>query len=317
MTRSALLLALGLLAVACGGQPRSGSQSTPPAAATQGSATPVSAFPITVSAANGLVTIEQEPGRIVSLSPTATEVLFAIGAGEQVVAVDDSSDYPAEAPTTGLSGLEPNIEAIAGFDPDLVVVSNDFGLQDPLAALDIPLLLQPAAEDLTDVYEQIEQLGAATGHPTDAASVVAAMRSEIESVVGSVPEFSATPTYYHELDPSYFSATSDTFIGKIYSLFGLQNIADRAADAGNTYPQLSAEYIVRADPDLIFLADTKCCGESAETVRQRPGWDQLTAVTSGGVVELDDDVASRWGPRVVDFIRVVAQGLDDLNLAAA
>jgi iron complex transport system substrate-binding protein len=113
-------------------------------------------------------------------------------------------------------------------------------------------------------------------------------------------------SFYYELDDTYYSVTSETFIGQLFAMLGLENIADAAKGASSGYPQLSAEYIVESDPDLIFLADTECCGQSAETVARRPGWGDLSALAHGGVVELDDDVASRWGPRVVDLLREIA-----------
>ena len=246
----------------------------------------------------------RSPG-IVSLSPTATEMLFAIGAGGQVVAVDSNSSYPAEAPKTDLSAYQPNIEAIAGYKPDLVVYSDDPGeLKAGLDKLSIPLLHQPAATDLDDTYAQLAQLGQATGHADEAGQVAAAMRAEIAKITAAArPE--RPLTYYHELDKNLYTATSKTFIGQLYGQLGMKN-ADAADKDGTGYPQLSAEYVIKADPDLIFLADTKCCGQSARTVAARDGWDELTAVRTGGVVELDDDVASRWGPRVVDFLKTVA-----------
>jgi cobalamin transport system substrate-binding protein len=294
-------LTLALLGSSCaqGGGPAA----EPPPPAEDG------AFPVAISAPNGDVTIPARPERIVSLSPTSTEMLFAIDAGPQVVAVDDNSNYPPEAPMTDLSGFEPNAEAIAGYDPDLVVSDDPGDLQQALEALDIPVLGQPAARTIEDVYEEIDQLGVATGNVEEAGEVITDMRSEIESLVASVPEFEDPPTYYHELDATYFTATSTTFIGSVYGLAGLRNIADQAKGAASGYPQLSAEYIIDADPDLVFLADTKCCHESAATVADRPGWDQITAVRTGAVVELDDDIASRWGPRVVDFLRVVVEAV--------
>jgi iron complex transport system substrate-binding protein len=247
-----------------------------------------------------------KPQRIVSMSPTATEMLFAIGAGGQVVAVDSNSNYPREAPKTDLSAYQPNIEAIAGYKPDLVVYSDDPGeLAAGLSKLNIPALQQPAATKLDDTYAQLEQLGKATGHEAEAGRLAATMRAEIEEIAGADrPE--RPLTYYHELDKNLYTATSKTFIGQLYSQLGMENIADEADKEATGYPQLSAEHVIKADPDLIFLADTKCCGQSARTVAARDGWDQITAVKTGGVVELDDDVASRWGPRVVDFLKVVA-----------
>jgi cobalamin transport system substrate-binding protein len=251
--------------------------------------------------------------RIVSMSPTATEMLFAIGAGGQVVAADSNSNYPKQAPKTSLSAYQPNLEAIAGYKPDLVVYSDDPGeLAAGLAKLGIPALKQPAATRLDDTYAQLDQLGQATGHVAEAGKVVATMRAEIAKIVAAGrPERHLT--YYHELDKNLYTATSKTFIGQLYGLLGMENIADLADKAKTGYPQLSAEYVVKADPDLIFLADTKCCGQSARTVAARDGWDQITAVRSDGVVELDDDVASRWGPRVVDFLKIIAAKANTLE----
>ena len=247
-----------------------------------------------------------QPQRIVSLSPTATEMLFAIGAGGQVVAVDSNSNYPKAAPTTDLSAYEPNIEAIAGYKPDLVVYSDDPGeLAAGLGKLAIPALAQPAATRLDDTYAQLDQLGRATGHVAEAGQLTATMRAEIQKIA-SADRPERPLTYYHELDKNLYTATSKTFIGQLYGQLGMKNIADAADMDASGYPQLSAEYVIKADPDMIFLADTKCCGQSAKTVAARDGWDQLAAVKSGGVVELDDDVASGWGPRVVDFLKVVA-----------
>ena len=273
------------------------------------SATSVAEFPVTVDTPDGQITIEQRPSAIVSLSPTATEMLFAVGAGDQVEAVDDQSDFPAGVPTTDLSGFEPNIEAIVSYAPDLVVLANDIGgVVKGLGKLGVPVLLQPAAATIDDTYAQISQLGVATGHLDEASAAVDRMRSEIEQIVASAPDGTGTAVY-HELDDSYYSVTSDTFIGQVYSTFGLDNIADQAKGAGSGYPQLSSEYIVDRDPSLIVLADGECCGQSPATVAARPGWGDLTAVAEGSVIEIDDDIASRWGPRVVEFMRVVADGL--------
>jgi iron complex transport system substrate-binding protein len=275
-------------------------------------------FPVTIEGANGAVTIAERPERIVSLSPTATEMLFAIGAGDQVEAVDDQSNYPSGAPVTDLSGFEPNVEAIVSYEPDLVVYSTEPGdLGATFEGLGTPALQQPAATTLDDVYEQIAQLGDATGNVSEAEALVGRMRAEIESIVGSIEPPSEPVTFYHELDDTYYSVTSSTFIGQLYSLVGLENIADEAKGAGGGYPQLSAEYIVDADPDLIFLADTKCCGQSPRTVAKRPGWGRIAAVENGGVIPLDDDVASRWGPRVVDYLRRIAEAVADVLEAKA
>jgi cobalamin transport system substrate-binding protein len=272
------------------------------------------AFPVTISTETGDVTIVKRPERIISLSPTATEMLFAVGAGDQVEAVDDQSNYPDDAPRTDLSGFEPNVEAIASYEPDLVVYATETGdLGASLGSLGITTLVLPAATTLDDVYEQIEDLGLATGNEADAAEVTQELRAEVDKITASVAPASAPLTFYHELDDTFYSVTSSTFIGQLYALLGLENIADEADDTGGGYPQLSAEYIIDADPDLIFLADTKCCGQSAETVADRPGWDRIAAVENGNVVSLDDDVASRWGPRVVEYLQVIANAVTDVE----
>ena len=268
------------------------------------------AFPVTIAAANGKVTLDAKPVRIVSLSPTATEDLFAIGAGPQVVAVDDQSNYPANAPRTKLSGFTPNVEAIAGYRPDLVVISNDTnGLVAALGKLKIPVLLEPAAANLSGAYAQIRQLGRATGRDAAAGSLVARLGGQVDAIVGSLPRGGRKLAVYHELGPDFYSATSHTFIGRVYSLLGLRNIADAADKSGSGYPKLSAEYIVGADPDLIVLSDTLCCAQTAAKVKARPGWATIAAVKDGGIVGVSDDVASRWGPRIVDFMRTVAKAV--------
>jgi iron complex transport system substrate-binding protein len=271
-------------------------------------------FPVTIRTSGGSVTIQERPTRIVSLSPTATEMLFAMGAGDQVVAVDDQSNYPAVAPMTDLSGYEPNVEAIASYEPDLVVYATEPGdLASSLDGLGITALLQPAAASLREVYREIQQLGLATGNVADAETLVDTMKDEIASITDGIDPNGPRLSFYHELDDTYYSVTSSTFIGQLYSLVGLTNIADRAKGAGGGYPQLSAEYIIEANPDLIFLADTKCCGQSARTVAKRAGWDRITAVERGNVIPLDDDVASRWGPRVVDYLREIAAAVADVQ----
>ena len=251
----------------------------------------------TTTAASGDV-----PQAIVSISPTATESLFAIGAGDQVIGVDEQSDFPAEAPTTKLSSYEPNVEAIAAYDPDLVVSSSsDPALVDGLEALCIEVLVQEAAVELDDVYAQITELGEVTGHAAEAEELVADMQAEIEEITAGAGDRALTA--YWELDPTYYSVTSNTFIGKLMALVGVTSIADEAQAEADDYPQLSAEFIVAADPDLIVLADTECCQESPETVAARDGWGGMKAVTSGNVVPISDDIASRWGPRIVDLLR--------------
>ena len=307
MRHIASLFIVIALVGACGSEP----EVSPPTGGGGASAD----FPVTIETAAGPVVIDERPDRIVSLSPTATEMLFAIDADDQVVAVDDQSNFPPSVPTTDLSGFEPNIEAIASYEPDLVVASDGNALKG-LKKLKIDLLVQPAATVLDDTYQQIEDLGAATGQVDGATALVASMKEDITEIVAGVPDLEKAPTYYHELDDTYFSVTSETFIGQVYDLVGLKNIADKAKGAGTGYPQLSSEYIIQANPDFVFLADTKCCNQNASTVADRPGWKQLDAVQDDRVVELDDDIASRWGPRVVDLLTIVVDAIEGSSLGS-
>ena len=257
--------------------------------------------------------------RIVSLSPTHTEILFAIGAGDRLVAVDQFSDYPAEAASlpNELSAFDNNVEAIAAYDPDLVVIGGDFnGLGPQLDELDIAWWDGPAAFTIDDTYRQIDELGVATGHESQAQQLVESMQSEIDDIVAATPTPDEPLTIFHEIDETLFSLDSTTLFGELYGLLGLRNIADTAEGDSGGYPQLSAEFVVSADPDLIFLADTKCCGETAETVAARDGWGSISAVVDGNVVEMDDDIASRWGPRVVDYLAAVSAAVEQALVAA-
>ena len=264
---------------------------------------------------------ETNPSRIVSLSPTATEMLYAIGAGDQVIAVDDFSNYPAETADKmpGISGYDPNVEAILALEPDLIVTEgSNPDLIEQIERVGIAHWAGPAAVGLDDVYAQIEQLGAATGHLDTAVALTADMATRVDAVLARIAELDNEPlSYYHELDPTYYSVTSETFIGTVYSLLGLVNIADAIEEESYGYPQLSAEFILEADPDLIFLACTKYCGETIDTVAARPGWDTLAAVANGNVIELDDDIASRWGPRIVDHLEQVVDAVEAVVAGAA
>lgn len=295
-----------------------GATTTPGSPETTTSVPIVEAFPVTIEAANGPVTIESKPERIVSISPTSTEVLFTLGAGAEVVAVDDQSTFPTDAPTTDLTGISPNVEAIASFDPDLVFVS--FDPSDVIAgleALGIPVIMHPTALSVDDAYMQWEQVGAATGHIVEAAEVVASTSGSIDSSVATLPDLASDLTYYYELDPTYYSATSSTFVGSLFAMTTMANIADAADPDGFGFPQLTSEYIVDEDPSLIYLADTKCCGQDASTVAQRPGWGTMGAVAGGSVVELDDDIASRWGPRITELVDDIVASILEMEFADA
>ena len=300
----ALAVLLGASGVGCG--------TSPSTSRAGGSASGAGRSLVVIHAANGTIRVPQRPDAIISLSPTATEMLYAIGAGGQVKAVDSVSDYPAQSPRTRLSGFDPNVEAIAAMRPDLVLnESNVGGLSARLSALHIPVLVLPPATKLADVYQQLDEIGAATGHLRQAERESASIRAQIAKIAASAPKRPQPLTYYYELEPDYYSVTSSTFVGQLLSLLGLKSIADAAPGAVSAggYPQLSAEYIIKSNPDYIFLADTICCHQDAATVAGRPGWANLGAVKAGHVVRLNDDIASRWGPRIVDLLHAVEQAV--------
>ena len=298
--------ALTVTAAACSGTTQasnSGATSGASPAARAGQA-----FPVSIAAANGKVTVASRPAGILSLSPTATEMLYAIGAGSQVKAVDSLSDYPAQAPRTKLSAYQPNVEAIVAEKPDLVVESGDTGqLTKRLAAFSIPVLELPAPSNFAGEIYEFDELGQATGHVNQAHKEAYRVGTELRQIAAAAPHHAKPLTYYYELDQTYYSVTSSTFVGQLLALIGMKSIADQASGAAKSggYPQLSAEYIIKANPDYIILADTVCCHQDAATVAKRPGWSGLTAVKDGHIIGLNDDIASRWGPRVTDLLRTV------------
>ena len=302
----AALCALVLPLSACGGDDDGAATRATTTAAPVTTAAPEPAFPVVVDAENGEVEIAAAPQRVVSLSASLTELLFAIGAGDQVLAVDEHSDFPAGTPVSDLSGFRPNVEAIAGYEPDLVVLASDReGVVDALAGLGIPTLWLPSADSLDDVYREIGVLGQATGHVDAATALAGQMRTDLADIEASVPEREQSLRYFYELSDSFHSATSETFIGEVLGLAGLASIADGVDAAAGGFPQLSAEYVLDADPDVIFLAHTDGTGQDPAEVAARPGWGDLRAVKNGAVVVLDTDVATRWGPRIVDLLRSV------------
>lgn len=294
----ATLVAFALFATACG----SDDPITIPDTATPAETAPVGSDP----GSDPVEEVVERPQRIVSLSPSATETLFAIGAGEQVIAVDAFSNYPEGAPVTDLSGWDPNVEAILAFEPDLVVIAND--ANDLVAAMEaagVDVHISAAPADIEAGYGAAADLGIAVGRVDETAAMVATMREEVAVAFASAPDASAR--IYHELDETFYSASSFGFIGAIYAEMGATNIADEADADGFGFPQLSEEYIVEADPQLIVITDQVTY--TADDVAARPGWDQISAVQDGRVIVVNADIASRWGPRLPQFISVVAETL--------
>lgn len=320
-----LIAGVALTFAACGGSDPDASADTSVASETTSVSTSVDSVADAV-ADTAVAPAEPEveyPAAIISLSPTATEMLYAVGAGDQVIAVDDFSNFPPETADKrpGISGYEPNVEAILALEPDLVITEgSNTDLLDALERAGVATWVGAAAVTLDDVYAQILEIGAATGHADTAATLVDAMRADVDALmdrIAALAEREEPLTFYHELDPTYYSVTSETFIGTVYDMLGLRNIADLAEGESYGYPQLSAEFIIDKDPDLIFLACTVYCGDTPETVAARPGWEVLSAVVDGHVIPLDDDTASRWGPRIVDHMATVVDAVEAVVAAEA
>ena len=280
-------------------------------------------------AATAVSAVTVAPTCIVSMSPTATETLFAIGAGSQVKAVDRDSNFPVgKLPKVHIDALNPSVEAVAGVcpkkngktvKPDLVIISYDANnIKANLTALGIRVLEQDAAVSVADALGQIRQLGTETGHAAAANQVANSVQRDINAAVASVTATASrlkvsrsSISVYYELDPTLYSITSTTFVGSLLSALGVTNIADAVAtESDYGYPQLSREYVVSASPKVIFLADTKCCSVNATMVATRTGFSGVRAVKYGHVVSLDDDVASRWGPRLSTLMRQIAQAIN-------
>ncbi len=305
-----LVLGIAVLAAACGDDnPGPSATSRAVTATPAATATPaVSPFPVKLKDGSGNeVTLTSAPKRIVALAPSFVEVLFAIGAGGSVVAVDENSDYPpAAASLPKLSGFQPSVEGIAERQPDLVLIVYDpGGLQDALRGLHIPVLLLPSPDSLQGVYDQIKVLGRATGHRQEAASLVTTTWKGLEALQSRLAGVAQGPRVYHEVDNTYFSAGPGSFINDIYGVLWAQNIA---AATGQAFPQLSAEAIIAANPEVIILADEDA-GESPQTVAARPGWGEISAVKQGRVYAIDADIISRPGPRLLQAAQELAAHL--------
>lgn len=267
-----------------------------------------SAFPVEITDSVGnTVTLEAPPQRIASLSAGHTEILYAIGAGDQVTAVDNTSDCPqAVNDLPKVNAFTPSVEAIADLEPDLVVIFFDPGdLQASLQNLDIAVLNLAAPASVQGVYEQTALLGEATGHAADAADLVADMQAEVQDIQSQIGEVTEGPTVFHEIDSTYFTAGPGSFIADLYDILAAQNIADATGEA---YPQMSAEAIIQADPEVIVLADEDA-GETPETVKARPGWSSISAVQNARIHVIDPDIVSRPGPRLVEALRFLAMFL--------
>lgn len=316
----AFAFALLLGASACSGvDDQEGSNAPDPGSAEEAGATsagPSGEFPVTIESDAGSFTLDQAPEKIVSLSPSATEILFAIGAGDQVVAADAFSTYPEEAPTTDLSGFEPNVEAITEYEPDLVVLSNDSNdVVASLNELDIPVLINPAPVDIESGYAGMAELGVATGRVDETATAVTEIRAQVQTALESVPDAGGEPVrVYHELDATYFTASQYGFVGSVYTEMGAVNIGDEADTDQTGFPQMTEEAIIAADPQIIVITDQ--VDYTAEDVAARPGWEDVSAMRNGNIVTVNADIASRWGPRLPEFVTLAVEAVSTAAVPA-
>ena len=269
-------------------------------------------YPLTIKFGGYTTKLLKKPTKIISLSPSASEIFHAIGAKSQILAVDSLSNYPTGLPVSKISGYEPNVEAILELKPDLVLLSADSikapQIRTALVNLGVAVLMEKAPTTLSDVYAENTALGKVTDRAVSAKKLNESMAKSIKKILAKANKNSMV-RIFHELDETYYSATSNTFIGKVYKDFGAINIADAALGADSSgYPQLSAEYLLKSDPQVIFLADAQY-GTTVESVSLRAGWSQMSAVRNKKVVALPADIPSRWGPRLVDFYKLIGNSL--------
>jgi iron complex transport system substrate-binding protein len=317
-SRLVTLLAAGmLLSAACSSGAKSNSK-VPPAFSdnptTISGISTVAPYPVAVARSDGKpLSIAQAPARIVSLSPGATEIIYAIGAEASLAAVDKNADYPAAAKSfsTKVDAFEPNIESIAALKPDLVIVASDTGgIVAKLDELKIPVFyvdIDKSVKTINDIFGQISLLGRVTGKTGEANTLVASLgdrRKKVELAVRDVLS-SGAPNVYHELDETFYSASDATFVGDIYHILHMQNIAGDGG--GVAYPQLTQEAILAANPRLIVLAD-EGFGVTVDSVKARPGWSAIDAVKNGQILGIDPSIVSRPGPRIIDALEAIAKG---------
>ena len=261
--------------------------------------------PVTVTDSEGFtLSFERPPGRIISLSPGATEILFAIGAGDQVVGADQFSDYPPETEQLErVAYRDPDPEQVLALEPDLVLLAT---AQEPsvehFRSLGLTVLFNGAPESLEGVLENVILLGQVTGQDSAAEQLAAEMRARIAYIAERLSGVEDGPRVFYELTSDLYSAAPESFIGGTLTLLKAQNIA---AGALTPFPQLTAEALIDSNPEVILLADG-VWGESLETVAARPGWDAVQAVREGRVYPVDPDTGNRPGPRIVDAIEEIA-----------
>jgi iron complex transport system substrate-binding protein len=255
-----------------------------------------------------VITLEAEPQRIISLAPSHTETLYALGLGDKVVGVTEYCNYPPEATEKQKVGSFATIdlEQVVGLEPDLVLATTMHMAETVPALQDrgiVVFVIDP--QSVSDVLDAIDRIGRITGSEDAVGALVADMQARIDAVQEKVQD-APRPTVFWELGAELYTVGPNTFIDDLISLAGGENAA---ANADSPWPQLSVEAIIMKDPDVIVLADHNY-GQTAEMVKERPGWEDIRAVKEGNIVEItDDDIVSRPGPRLVEGLEFLAKAL--------
>jgi iron complex transport system substrate-binding protein len=314
---AAILAVVILVLVACtggagstpGGSTIAAASSTPaptPTAAPTAAPTPVPAFPTTLTDDDGTaVTIPAEPQKIVSLTPAATEILFALGAGPRVVATTDFDDFPPEAVALPdvASYTAVDVEKIVGLEADLVVAGGNF-FNPPeaitrLRGLGVPVLVV-YAPDIAAVLKDIELIGAAVGLEDAATTMTATMQAGFDAVSAATSGL-AKPRTFYELDTStgpIYTVADGSFTKEMLELAG----ADPITTGSTTDFAIPLEKLIAADPELILLGDA-AYGVTVDQVKTRSGWNVMTAVKAGAIRPVNDLIVTRPGPRLVEGLR--------------
>jgi iron complex transport system substrate-binding protein len=260
------------------------------------------------------VLLRGTPRRIVSLAPSVTEILFAVGAGAQVVGDTKYCNYPSEAKALlkigGYTAKTINIEAVVDLMPDLVIAgtASQKPVVEALEKLNISVLVS-APDSFEALYASIEQIGAVTNHVQQAEALVTQMRKRVDAVtakVATVPADQRPSVFWEVFDEPLTAAGPNTFIGQMIQLVGATNIF---ADAREDYPQVSAELVLERNPDIILGPTTQSAKLTPDLVAQRPGWANMMAVRNRRVYLLDSDMSSRAGPRLADALEALAKAL--------
>jgi len=246
--------------------------------------------------------------KIISLAPSNTELVFAIGAGDKVVAVDNYSDYPAEAKSREKVGgfADTNIEKVVASGADLVLATNihEKGIVPELERRGIAVVVvQP--KSIEGVLESARLIGKLSGKEREAEELAGNLRRRLSDIGEKVKGAKARPRTYVELDSKLFTVGPGSFMDDMITRAGGQNIA---ADAKTQWPQLSEEALLLKDPEVIFLTNMGA-GETPAKVKARPAWQAISAVKNGRIVELNPDLVNRPGPRVLQGLEEMARAL--------